>query len=74
MFVNLVDGSIPEYLPLFKDQPNGGRLQNSLGINVYHGLNPYIDVSSQAKFCVGCNVNMSLVLHLRGACPESYLG
>ena len=73
-FVNLEDNSKTTFLPWLKGQPNGGRLQNSVAIVPYMRLTPYVDSNSQTKSCSWCTVKLSLVLHLRGACSESYLG
>ena len=73
-FVNLEDNSKATYLPWLKGQPNGDRLQNSIAINPYMRLTPYVDLNSQTKSCSWCTVKLSLVLHLRGACLESCLG
>ena len=73
-FVNLEDNSPATYLPWLKGQPNGHRLQNSVAIVPKMRLTPYVDSNYQTKSCSWCTVKLSLVLHLRGACQESYLG
>ena len=72
-FVNLYDGSSPEFLPMLKGQPNGNRDQNCLNMFMSFFPTPYTDIECSLKYFSVCQLTKSTLLQLRGLCQNSNL-
>ena len=72
VFLNLNDNSTVQYQIWNKAEPNGGKIENYVKINVQDAA--LHDVNGNNLFCSTCYLSSSLFLQLDGVCEDSFLG
>ena len=72
VFLNLNDNSTVQYQIWNKAEPNGGKIENYVKINVQDAA--LHDVNGNNLFCSACSLSSSLSLQLDGVCEDSFLG
>ena len=72
VFLNVNNNLTAPYLIWAKKEPNGGKDENHIQINVRTAaLN---DIDENRLFCSACSLSSSLLLRLDGVCQDSFIG
>ena len=72
VFFNMNNNSEAEFQIWNKIEPNGGRDENFVMINVAQGV--LNDVDKTRLFCSSCLLSSSLLVQLDGLCEDSIIG